>query len=117
MICYSFQHSNGRLNLQRPDPLIPFFRRPLSSLDCQILDTLIRQYIRKNFCTSTRAENGSGGPRAGPGLKIPIFPTGRAGPGRAELPKFRPGLARPGSFPVGRVVCRGLCLALPFPSV
>jgi hypothetical protein len=48
----------------------------------------------------------------GPGLTIPIFLTGRAGPSSRNL-----GPARPGSFPVGRVVCRGLCLALPFPSV
>jgi hypothetical protein len=52
--------------------------------------------------------------RAGP--ENSNFPDG---PGRArtELPKFRPGPARPGPFAVGRVVCRGLCLVLPFPSV
>jgi hypothetical protein len=56
-----------------------------------------------NSLLLTRAEIGPGGPRAGPG---------RAGPSSRNL-----GPARPGSFPVGRVVCRGLCLALPFPSV
>jgi hypothetical protein len=61
-----------------------------------------------------RAKNGPG--RAGPGLTIPIFLTGRA-----ELPKSRPGPARPvparlGSFAVGRILCRDLCLVLPFLS-
>jgi hypothetical protein len=61
-----------------------------------------------------RADRGPG--RAGP--ENSNFPDG-PGPGRA--PEFRPGPARPGpaqpgSFPVGRVVCRGLyascCLSL-----
>jgi hypothetical protein len=48
--------------------------------------------------------------RAGP--ENSNFPDG-PGRARAELPNLGP--ARPGLFPVGRVVCRSLCLVLPFP--
>jgi hypothetical protein len=46
----------------------------------------------------SRAENGPGCSRAGPGLTIPMLLTGRVGPGRAPAIQ-----TRPGSFPAGRV--------------
>jgi hypothetical protein len=49
----------------------------------------------------------------GPGRAGPENSNFPDGPARAELPNLGP--ARPGSFPVGRVVCRSLCLVLPFP--
>jgi hypothetical protein len=55
--------------------------------------------------TQIRAENGPGGPRAGP--ENSNFPDG---PGRAELPKFRPG---PSRF----VSSRSCCVSRSMPRV
>jgi hypothetical protein len=83
----------------------------ISALDLSLIRISCLQTVIASLKSSRiRAENGPGRPRAGPDNSN--FADGRAGPSSRNL-----GPARPGSFPVGRVVCRGLCLVLPFPSV